>query len=51
VKAPIEMQRDIYVCFVDYEKASDNVRHEQLFQDLEEIELDTKYLRLLSEMY
>jgi len=39
---------DIYVCFIDYEKASDNVRHAQLFQDLAETGLD---LRLLSELY
>jgi len=47
----IEMQKDIYVCFIDYEKAFDNVRHAQLFQDLGEIGLDTKDLRLLSELY
>ena len=45
------MQKDIYVCFIDYEKAFDNVRHAQLFQDLGEIGLDTKDLRLLSELY
>jgi len=38
----IEMQKDLFVCFIDYEKAFDNVRHVQLFQDLEEIGLDTR---------
>jgi len=36
---------------IDFEKAFDNVRHVQLFQDLEETGLDTKDLRLLSELY
>jgi len=47
----IEMQKDIYVCFVDYKKASDNVRHAQSLQDLAETGLDTKDLCLLLELY
>ena len=43
----IQMQKDLFVCSIDYEKAFDNVRHAQLFQDLEEMGLDRKDLRLL----
>jgi len=67
----IAMQKDIYVCFVNYIEAFDNLcalilsetlalyksftylltyRHERLFQDLEEILLDTNDLRMLSEL-
>ena len=45
------MQKDLFVCFIDYEKAFDNVRHVQLFQDLQEIALDTKDLHLLRVLY
>ena len=27
----IEMQKDLYLCFIDYSKAFDKVRHEKLF--------------------
>ena len=50
-ESAVEMQKDVYVCFIDYEKAFNNVRREQLFQDLEELGLDTKDSRLLSELY
>ena len=38
----IEVQKDLYVCFVDYEKAFDKVRHPDLFEILEELGLDGK---------
>ena len=47
----IEMQKDLYVCFIDYEKAFDNVRHSELFESLEKLGLDGKDLRLFSEIY
>ena len=30
-KRAIEMQKDLFVCFIDYEKAFDNVTHIQMF--------------------
>jgi len=47
----IEMQKDLYVCITDYEKAFDNVRHIELFDSLEKLGLDGKDLRLFSEIY
>jgi len=38
----IEMQKDLFVCFIDYEKAFDNVRHAQLFQDFGRIRIRHK---------
>ena len=45
------MQKDLYVCFVDYTKAFDKVQHEELFHLLEGIDLDGKDLRVLRNLY
>jgi hypothetical protein len=47
----VEMQQDLYLCFIDYQKAFDNVKHEELFEALGEIDLDGKDLRLLRNLY
>ena len=47
----LEVQKDLYVCFVDYEKAFDKVRHKDLFNILNELELDGKDLRLMKNLY
>ena len=47
----IEVQKDLYVCFVDYEKAFNKVRHQDLFELLEEQGLDGKDLRLMKNLY
>ena len=43
----IEMQKDLYLCFIDYSKAFDKVRHEKLFNILEHLDIDGKDLRNL----
>ena len=47
----IEVQRDVYLCFIDYKKAFDRVRHEELMSILEDINVDGKDVRLLSTLY
>ena len=47
----IEMQVDIHMAFVDYEKAFDRVNHEILMQDLKQLGIDDKDLRLLNNLY
>ena len=32
----IEMQKEVYVCFIDYEKAFDKVQHEKMIELLEQ---------------
>ena len=46
----IEMQKDLYFCFIDYTKAFDRVQHQKLFEDLEDLNLDGKDLRLLQSL-
>ena len=41
------MQKDLYLCFIDYSKAFDKVRHEKLFNILEHLDIDGKDLRVI----
>ena len=36
----IEMQEDVYICFVDYSKAFDRVKHKDLMQIMIELDKD-----------
>ena len=47
----IEMQNDIYLVFIDYEKAFDKVKHDLLMKELKQIGIDGKDLRLLNNLY
>ena len=47
----VEMQKDIYLCFVDFEKAFDTVRHEDMIDILRGIGLDDKDVRIIEKLY
>ena len=47
----IEKQKDLYMCFVDFEKAFDRVRHELLIDRLRRIGADDADVRLLTNLY
>ena len=47
----IEKQKDLYMCFVDFEKAFDTVRHEQMAEGLRRMGVDAADLRLLTNLY
>ena len=47
----IAMQNDIYLAFIDYEKAFDKVKHDILMNDLKDIGIDGKDLRLINNLY
>ena len=47
----IEKQKDLYICFIDYVKAFDRVKHKKLMEMLEHLEVDGKDLRLLANLY
>ena len=42
---------DIYMCFIDYAKAFDKVRHQELFEDLDKLDLYRKDVCLLASLY
>ena len=47
----LEVQKDVFVCFVDYEKAFDKGKHVDLFNMIKDAGLDGKDLRLLRNLY
>ena len=47
----VEKQKDVYICFIDYEKAFDRVNHEAMLKCLEDIDVDGKDLQFISYMY
>jgi len=47
----IEVQKNIFLCFIDYSKAFDKVKHEELFKMLTELDIDGKDLRILRNLY
>ena len=42
-----EVSKDIYACFIDYEKAFDRVNHESMIKCLKDIGLNGKDIRLI----
>ena len=47
----LEVHKDVYICFLDYAKAFDRVRHEPLMQCLREIGVDRKYIKIIRNVY
>uniref|UniRef100_A0A2A4J795 Reverse transcriptase domain-containing protein n=1 Tax=Heliothis virescens TaxID=7102 RepID=A0A2A4J795_HELVI len=45
------MQTDVYLCFVDYEKAFDRVKHQQLLTTLCKLNLDGKDIKIIRNLY
>ena len=48
---PIEMQNDIYACFIDYTKAFDKVKHEDMLKILRDLQFNGKNIRLVINLY
>ena len=51
IERAIEMQRKVYLCFVDFQKTFDYVDHEMIIKMLKEIGIDGKDLRLITNLY
>ena len=46
-----DVQKDVYICSIDYTKAFDRVKHFNLIECLSEIEIDDKDLQIISKLY
>ena len=51
VERMIESQNDVYVCFIDYSKAFDTVKHEPLIELLQSLDLDPQVVKLIANLY
>ena len=47
----IDLGKDVYICFIDYTKAFDRVKHSKIIQCLSEIGIDYKDLQIITKMY
>ena len=47
----IEKQKDLYICFIDYVKAFDCVKHDKLLEFWERLDIGGKYIRLMRSLY
>ena len=47
----LEKQKDVYICFIDYEKAFDRVNHEKLIEKLKLVGMDGKDVRIIARLY
>ena len=47
----IEVQQDLYLCFVYFSKAFDTVKYEKFIQMLQDINIDGKDLQLIKNVY
>ena len=47
IERTLEVNKDLYVCFIDYTEAFDRVRHEEIITILEQLNIDGKDLRII----
>ena len=47
----IEIQKDLYLCFIDYTKAFYKLRHEEIMSILDSLNIDGKDLRIVRNIY
>ena len=46
-----DVQKDVYICFIDYTKAFDRVKHFKMIGCLSEIGIDDKDLQIITKLY
>ena len=51
IERSLEHQKDLFLCFIDYTKAFDKVRHEKLLDILKQLDVDGKDIRIIGKMY
>ncbi|GFO03036.1 endonuclease-reverse transcriptase [Plakobranchus ocellatus] len=51
IERALEVQKDVYLCFIDYTKAFDRVRHDEIITQLVKLKTDGKDLRVIKNMY
>ena len=51
IERALEIQKDVYLCFIDYTKAFDRVRHDEIIKELRKLKIDGKDLRIIKNMY
>ena len=45
-----DLRKDVYICFIDYTKAFDKVKHSKIIKCLSEVGIDDKDLQIITKM-
>ena len=51
IERALEIQKDVYLCFIDYTKAFDRVRHDEIIKELTKLKIDGKDLNIIKNIY
>ena len=51
IERSLEVNKDVCLCFIDYTKAFDRDRHDELIRQLTQLKVDGKDLRIIKNMY
>ena len=51
IERVLKVNKDLYLCFLDYTKAFDKVKHEEIINILENLDMDGKDLRIIKNLY
>ena len=51
LRTVMEHSTDLHLCFIDYTKASDTVKHQEIMEELEDINIDGKDVRIIKNKY
>ena len=51
IERALEVQKDLHLCFIDYTKAFDKVKHDNIIDILEALNIDGKDLSIIENMY
>ena len=51
IERALEIQKDVYLCFIDYTKAFDRVRHDEIIKEQTKLKINGKDLRIIKNMY
>ena len=51
IERAIEKQKDLFMCFIDFEKAFDTVKHDCLMETLERYGVDKADIRIMARLY
>ncbi|KAF2890025.1 hypothetical protein ILUMI_16148, partial [Ignelater luminosus] len=51
VQRCLDVNQDVYACFIDYNKALDEVRHDELMNIVKDKHLDHRDLMIISNLY
>ena len=51
IERALEIQKDVYLYFIDYTKAFDRVRQDEIIKELTKFRIDGKDLRIIKNMY